>query len=120
MAQLAHRPHRTFAQYLELEASSSTKHALFEGDIFETTVLNPTVIVEVLSEGTARNDRGDKLEHFKQIPALQAWVFVAHDDPRIEVHQRIGSTWLYAQWRAGEAARIDAIACLLEVSEIFA
>lgn len=146
MAQLAERPRFTLAQYLELEAASSTKHEFFEGHIFAmaggtpdqaarsvavsgapqtdpqsaTTVLNPTVILKVLSEGPARYDRGDSLDHYRQSPALRACVLVTHDESLIEVHQRSGSTWLHAQRRAGEAARIDAIGCLLEVNEIFA
>src|SRR5262245_30524586 len=43
------------------------------------TAVNPRVIVEVLSPSTQQYDRGEKLDHYKQIPSLQEVVLVAHE-----------------------------------------
>jgi Uma2 family endonuclease len=48
------------------------------------TLLNPRVIVEVLSESTEKYDRGDKFGHYREIPSLQEYVLVAQDRPFIE------------------------------------
>lgn len=55
-------------------------------------LVNPIVLVEVLSPSTEEYDRGEKLEHYKQIPSLQEVVFIDHDNLRIEVVRRRGST----------------------------
>ena len=52
-------------------------------------VTNPTVLVEVLSPGTAEYDRGGKLAHYKQIASLREVVLVAHDERLIEVWRRV-------------------------------
>jgi len=57
------------------------------------TLLNPQVIVEVLSESTEKYDRGAKFGHYRQLPTLQEYVLVSQDRPLIEgyLHQVDGS-----------------------------
>jgi len=50
----------------------------------DDTVLNPTLLVEVLSDSTEAYDRGKKFEHCRQIPALQEYLLVSQKEPRIE------------------------------------
>jgi Uma2 family endonuclease len=45
------------------------------------TLLNPQVIIEVLSDSTERYDRGTKFRHYKQVESLQEYVLVAQDEP---------------------------------------
>src|SRR5437667_140297 len=52
-------------------------------------VTDPTLIVEVLSDSTVAYDRGDKFEHYRQIPKLQAYVLVSHRERRIETRRRV-------------------------------
>src|SRR5207245_2242045 len=52
------------------------------------TVVNPTVLVEVLSDSTEAYDRGKKFEHYRQIPSLQAYLLVSQKEPRIEQFTR--------------------------------
>jgi Uma2 family endonuclease len=83
------------------------------------TAMNPKVIVEVLSDGTADYDLGDKLASYMQIPKLEAAVFVAHDRREIVVWSRDEAGWKKFLARAGEAARIAAIGCQLDVDELY-
>jgi Uma2 family endonuclease len=48
------------------------------------TLLNPTVILEVLSPSTERYDRTIKFRHYKQIESLREYVLVSQDEPAIE------------------------------------
>ncbi len=66
----------------------------FEDAVFDT-LLNPRVLVEVLSDSTEKYDRGAKFGHYRQIPSLQEYVLVAQDQPLVEryVRQPDGS-WL--------------------------
>src|SRR5262245_46847116 len=47
--------------------------ARFQDDGVDT-LLNPTVIVEVLSDSTERYDRGRKFGHYRQLPSLREYV----------------------------------------------
>ena len=49
---------------------------------------NPAVIVEVLSESTERDDRGDKWAHYQRIASLREYVLVSQGSRRIEVYSR--------------------------------
>jgi Uma2 family endonuclease len=51
-------------------------------------VVNPKVVIEVLSDTTANYDRGEKLEHFKQIESLQAVLLFSLTSQRVELHER--------------------------------
>ena len=64
----------------------------FEDDTFDT-LLNPMLVVEVLSRSTAAYDRGEKFEHYKQIASLQAYVLVSQDSVRVEHYCRREAQW---------------------------
>ncbi len=51
-------------------------------------IINPTLVVEVLSESTEKYDRGEKFSHYMKLPSLQEYVLVAQDERRIEVFRR--------------------------------
>ncbi|RKU20119.1 hypothetical protein C6501_00585 [Candidatus Poribacteria bacterium] len=53
----------------------------FEDDVFDT-LLNPTVVVEVLSLSTAAYDKGEKFESYKQIASLQEYILVSQDESK--------------------------------------
>ena len=52
------------------------------------TLLNPTVLVEVLSKSTASYDRGEKFEHYRKIKSLVEYLVVAQDKYHVEHYTR--------------------------------
>jgi Uma2 family endonuclease len=85
-----------------------------------TTLVNPRVVVEVLSDSTVDYDRGEKLQHYRQIATLGAVVFVWHSEPRIEVWERgENDAWVARDAGAGETATIAAIGCRLVVDDVY-
>ncbi len=52
------------------------------------TILNPTVLMEVLSPSTEAVDRGKKLTCYRTLPSLQTYVLIAQDTPRIDLYER--------------------------------
>ncbi|MGZ5433898.1 MAG: Uma2 family endonuclease [Thermoanaerobaculia bacterium] len=59
------------------------------------TLLNPTVIVEVLSQSTEAYDRGEKFAHYRRLETLREYVLVAQDKVRIEHYRRReGEEWV--------------------------
>src|SRR2546427_1385475 len=71
-------------------------------DVHNDTLLNPTVIVEVLSASTEAYDRGEKFAHYRRLESLQEYLLVAQDKVRIEHYVRQG-----AQWVLSEASTLD-------------
>ena len=51
-------------------------------------LLNPTVLIEVLSDSTERYDRGRKAENYRRIDSLQEYLLVDQTQPRIERYRR--------------------------------
>ena len=91
----------------------------FEDDVFDT-LLNPTVVVEVLSRSTAAYDKGEKFEAYKQIASLQEYILVSQDRVNVERHFR-----LEMQWRAIEFQELTdilplgSIRCELPLGHIY-
>lgn len=83
------------------------------------TVLNPTLLVEVLSPSTEDYDRGEKLEHYKQIESLRAVMVISHDTRRVAVWTREVAGWAVKHVVDGEAANLASIDCSLPVAEIY-
>jgi Uma2 family endonuclease len=66
----------------------------FEDTEFDT-LLNPRVIMEVLSDSTEKYDRGTKFGHYRQLPSVQEYVLIAQDRPLVERYVRqTDDTWL--------------------------
>ena len=85
-----------------------------------TTVVNPRVIVEVLSDGTEAYDRGQKLDHYRRVESLAAVVLVSHSGPAIEVWERAeGGTWRRREFGSGQVASIEALPARLAVDEVY-
>jgi Uma2 family endonuclease len=84
-------------------------------------VVNPTLLVEVTSDCTEDYDRGEKLNHYKQLPSLSAVVFVSHRRPQITVVARDAADgWSQREFRAGEDVVVTELALRLAVDEIYA
>ena len=68
-----------------------------------TVLLNPTVVVEVLSDSTGNTDRGEKLDAYRTIPSLTDYLIVSQDAPEVEHHARTAGGWRKATHRGREA-----------------
>ncbi len=85
-----------------------------------TVVLNPTVLVEVTGDSTESYDRGEKLDHYRQIPSLAEYVLLSHRERLIEVFRRgADGTWARFEARGGERARLESIGCELDVDRVY-
>ena len=68
---------------------------IFDDD-HRDTLLNPTVIVEVLSDSTEKYDRGKKSNHYRQIASLKELILIAQDRPQVERFTRQpNGDWLF-------------------------
>jgi Uma2 family endonuclease len=86
------------------------------------TVVNPTVVVEVLSPGTIDYDLGEKFEHYRQIPSLRAVVYVWQDRRQIEVRERTTEgDWVPGSIAgSGQTATVAALRSAFGVDALYA
>lgn len=93
---------------------------IFEDDQLDT-LLNPQVVIEVLSPSTEKYDRGKKFEHYRQIDSLRDYVLVSQDHAHIERF----SLDEQGKWYLSEATGLDAelelptIGCTLKLADVF-
>src|SRR5579872_302523 len=66
-------------------------------DLRRDTIMNPTVIVEILSPSTEASDRGFKFAQYRTIETLQEYVLVSQTEPRIEKYRRDGNEWRFTE-----------------------
>ncbi|MCI0537321.1 MAG: Uma2 family endonuclease [Verrucomicrobiales bacterium] len=91
-------------------------------DSEEDTLVNPTLLAEVLSDATEGYDRGEKFEHYRRIGSLQAYLLVSQRKPRLELFLRGAE----GHWVLREAAGLEAsleippIGIALPLLEVFA
>jgi Uma2 family endonuclease len=84
------------------------------------TLLNPAVIIEVLSPSTERYDRGEKFAHYRRLESLREYILIAQDIRRIEHYRRDGDTWVLTEVSEPESALVIlSISCTLRLSEIY-
>ncbi|HEY3418738.1 MAG TPA: Uma2 family endonuclease [Armatimonadota bacterium] len=84
------------------------------------TFLNPTVLVEVLSDSTEAYDRGKKAEYYRTIPSLREYLFIAQDRPHVERYRRQGNDWLFTEYSTlADEVALDSIGCTLSVAAIY-
>ncbi len=85
------------------------------------TLLNPTLIAEILSTSTESYDRGDKFMHYRRLESLREYVVVAQNKVLVERFTRQGEGWLLTEFRnLDETLRLDSIDCAVPLREIYA
>jgi Uma2 family endonuclease len=85
------------------------------------TLLNPTVLIEVLSPSTERYDRGGKAEHYRRLDTLQELLLIAQNEIHVQHYRRQdASRWLLSDFR-GSADRVElgSIDCTLILADIY-
>jgi Uma2 family endonuclease len=85
------------------------------------TLLNPIVLVEVLSKSTEAYDRGFKFLQYRQIESLQEYVLVWQSEPRIEVYQRApAAEWILREFAGMEAVcRLASVGCDVPLAAVY-
>ena len=85
------------------------------------TLLNPTMIIEVLSESTEAYDRGKKFAHYRTLDSLAEYLIIAQDAVAIDRYVRqYDGRWLLTAYRGLQAvAMLEAIDCELPLAEVY-
>jgi Uma2 family endonuclease len=92
----------------------------FEDEAVDT-LLNPTVIVEVLSKSTETYDRGAKFSYYRTPESVAEYLLIAQDEFRVEHYVRQpDGRWMLTDIRGREAAvELDSIRCSLPLRDVY-
>jgi Uma2 family endonuclease len=129
--QLRSRPCRVLAIDLKVRMPDSRKY--FYPDVTvvcdepqfhderRDIILNPVLIVEVLSPSTEAFDRGAKFQAYQTIESLKEYVLVAQDGPTIEQYVRQDDgRWAYTVLKGLEnSIALPSIECNLNLSAVY-
>ncbi len=128
--QLKKRPCEAYGSNMRVKAAESRSYHYpdivvvcgtpqFE-DAHVDTLLNPTLLIEVLSPSTEAYDRGGKFAHYRKIPTLREYLLVSQDQPSVERYVRQGDVWILSEAVGLDAVMpLDSIDCVLSLSEVY-
>ncbi len=86
----------------------------------ETTLVNPTVVIEVLSNSTESYDRGKKFQSYRSIPSLQTYILVSTNYKQIEVFKKSeDNVWTLSEADADGNLPIPFPNCILAMNEVY-
>ena len=85
------------------------------------TLLNPKVVVEVLSQSTERWDRGRKFQNYKTIPSLEQYLLISSDNVFLDLYTRQRSgDWLLSSFdQLEQTVELQSVGCRLPVAELY-
>ncbi|PYS61894.1 MAG: hypothetical protein DMF74_15055 [Acidobacteria bacterium] len=90
-------------------------------DEYLDTLLNPTVLVEVLSKSTERYDRIAKTSYYRTLDSLKEHLLVSQDEIRVEHYvKQADGTWLLIEHRSLDSdVELQSIGCSLGLRDIY-
>jgi len=129
--QFRNRPHEVYASDMRVKVSPTGLYTYPDvvalcgepqfDDEQKDTLLNPTVIIEVLSSSTEAYDRGDKFGHYRKLASLTEYVLISQEKLHIEHYVRQPDN----QWLLSEASgpqdtvRLPSINGVLVLAEVY-
>ena len=129
--QLKGRPCKTYSSDMRVKVAPTGLYTypdvmvvcdktLFD-DEQEDTLLNPSVIIEVLSKSTEGYDRGEKFAHYRKLESLTDYLLVSQTKHRVEHYVRQpDNQWLLSETEGLEnTLPIGSINCVLSLAEVY-
>lgn len=130
-SQLRGKPCRVVGSEQRVKVEASGLHVYPDASVYcagarfdgagDTNLLDPTVIIEVLSRSTSAYDRGDKFDHYKRIETLRDYVLVEQTRVHVEHFHRLESgDWLLRSFDwLDDILALDSIECRVELRELY-
>lgn len=85
----------------------------------EDVLLNPQILIEILSDSTEKYDRGAKFALYRNIPSVQEYILVSTNEMKLESFQRNGSDWIFRESIQGEGFRLQSLDVVLNLEEVY-
>ncbi len=90
-------------------------------DAFFDTLLNPTLLIEVLSESTESHDRGKKFSDYRTVESLAEYLLIAQNECNVEQYvKQADGRWLLSDLRSlTDKVELASVPCALALSEVY-
>lgn len=130
-AQFKGRPCKVYTNDMRVRIAGTTRYAYPDvaalcssarfDDEEKDTLINPNLIIKVLSVSTEAYDRGEKFEYYRRIETLAEYVLVGQDKPHIEQFSRQpNGQWLFTETSGLESfVELTSVGCRLSLAEIY-
>ena len=83
-------------------------------------LVNPTLIVDVLSASTEDFDRGLKFKAYKSIESLREYLLIKQDKKFVKLYTKYNEKfWFQSEYVEGETLKLESLECELIVDEIY-
>jgi Uma2 family endonuclease len=89
------------------------------GEQSGTMLVNPSVIIEVLSPTTEKRDRGAKFKTYKTLPSVQEYMLIGSEYKAIEVHRREGHFWKEQHYYEGDLIELKSLGISFPFDEVY-
>jgi len=87
-----------------------------------TTIINPKVVIETLTDSTEAYDRGAKFSSYRGLDSLEEYLLVSQNEPMAETFTRQpDGTWLFSAYRGlGASVKLQSVRIEIPLSEAYA
>jgi Uma2 family endonuclease len=129
--QLRNRPCEVYANDMRVKVSATGLYTYPDvvvlcgepqfDDAHKDTLLNPTVLIEILSPSTEAYDRGDKAAHYRKLATLAEYVLVSQEKMQVEHYVRQpDNQWLLSETsNVQDSFSLPSICCSLALADIY-
>jgi Uma2 family endonuclease len=108
------------SRYVYPDVAALCGEPRFEDGVLDT-LLNPALVVEVLSDSTEAYDRGDKFAGYRALESLREYVLVAQNRVSVERYQRYDDGWVYSALDdLSQTLELASVSCSVPLAEIYA
>ena len=91
----------------------------FEDNVFDT-LLNPILVIEVLSPSTEVYDKGEKFRCYQELTSLREYILVSQDRVRVEHYRLLKTQWVQTEFRSPEdVLPLPSIGCEFSLRDIY-
>ena len=102
------------------DVSALCGKAIYEDLGNQKLLVNPTLIVEVLSPSTEKFDRDLKFKAYKSIESLQEYLLISQEGKFVTLYTKHNERfWFQSEYVEGETLKLESVDCELDVDEIY-
>jgi len=110
----------TLPPYRYPDAGVVCRKPLYERIETVDELVNPTLIIEVLSPSTESRDRGPKRAAYQALPSLMEYLLVAQDAPHVTHYVRDGNDWVRSDYGSLDlSVTLPSIECTVNLSDLY-
>jgi len=110
----------TMLPYRYADVSALCGQPIYEQLLNQRLLVNPTLIVEILSPSTEGYDRGEKFKAYKSIESFREHLLISQDKKFVTLFTKHNEKfWFQSEYGAGEILKLESLDCELSVDEIY-